>query len=430
MRVLMLTHSYPPVPGGIEQHVRNLSAALVRRGHEVSVATLWSDGLPEYEVDQGVRVYRLRGTIHRATKLLFVAPGGRVYAPPLPDPELVAALRGLLRRFQPNVVHAHNWMVHSFLPLKTWSGARLIVTLHDYGLVCANWTLMRHGQPCSGPGLAKCLDCAVDTYGPKGAPTVVGAWIMGKVERALVDMFVPVSRAVAVGVGLVDGPWPYRVIPNFISDSPPAPPSDVRAYTEHLPDEPYLLFVGALARTKGVHVLLDAYARLRGAPQALDLPPLVLIGYDASGYKLEPAHLSPHVTVLRNWPHAAVMQAWARSMVGLVPSVWPEPCPTVAMEAMLCGRAVIASRIGGLTDLVTDDETGVLVPPDDPAALRGAIASLVADGPRRERLGRGGRRKVAAFLVDVIVSRIEEVYGAPLTRPMKGRLSVSREGRS
>src|SRR5262245_9675549 len=146
MRVLMLTQFYPPTIGGEERHVWNLSAELVARGHDVAVATLWHEGLAEYEQDREVRVYRVRGTMQR-TRWLF-SETGRRHAPPFPDPETVVALRRLVMRERPDIVHAHNWLVYSFLPLKSWSKARLVVTLHDYSLLCAKKRLVYREARC------------------------------------------------------------------------------------------------------------------------------------------------------------------------------------------------------------------------------------------------------------------------------------------
>lgn len=106
MRVLMLIDSYPPMIGGAQQYVRNLSVALSARGHDVAVATLGAPGLPPYEEDRGVRIYRLRGTLQRAPDVFR----DRTHAPPIPDPELVAAIRDVIRLERPEVVHAHNWL--------------------------------------------------------------------------------------------------------------------------------------------------------------------------------------------------------------------------------------------------------------------------------------------------------------------------------
>ncbi|MGH2369592.1 MAG: glycosyltransferase family 4 protein, partial [Chloroflexota bacterium] len=407
MRILMLTDFYPPGIGGMEQHVRNLSLALMARGHAVSVATLWNEGRAEFEEDHGIRVYRIRGTVHRTVRLVFSNPS-QTYAPPVPDPELLGAIRRLILDERPDVVHGHDWLVRSFIPLKAWSGARLVVSLHYYNLACAKKTLIYHDAPCSGPGFTKCISCAVGHYGAaRGLPTVFGNWTMGAAERAAVDMYLPVSQAVAEGNGLVGSRFPYRVLPNFVPDDLGALP-DSRDGPEgrdsclrELPRDGYLLFVGALRRYKGVETLLRAYQGLAGAP------PLVLIG---PVWPETPTEVPPNVKLLRNWRHDAVMHAWRRSLIGLAPSIWPEPCPTVVMEAMAAGRPVVASRIGGIPDLVADGQTGFLVPPDDPVALRRAMQRLLADAALRDRMGQAGYQKLAGFRASAVVPRIEAVY--------------------
>jgi len=410
MRILMLSQFYPPIIGGIEQHVRNLSAELVTRGHEVAVATLWQEGLPELENDRGVRVYRIRGTLQRAAWLF--SEKQRRHAPPFPDPELVAGLRSVIARERPDVVHAHNWLVHSFLPLKVWSGARLVLTLHDYSLVCAKHRFVYHDSVCDGPGF-KCFGCATAHYGlPRGVPTVLANWSMGFAERAAVDMFLPVSQAVADGNDLVNSRLRFQVIPNFIPDAVAATASRDRLYDAQLPAEDYLLFVGDITPDKGVLVLLKAHAEL---PSPM---PLVLIGRRDAAI---PANPGKNVIILENLPHDAVMRAWSKSMMGLAPSVVPEACPTVVMEAMATGRPVIASRIGGTVDLVSDEETGLLVPPGDASALRKAMDRMILDPDLRTRMGQAAKRRVLEFQAKSVVPRIEQVYRQIVERRQANR---------
>lgn len=401
MRILMLIDSYPPAIGGAQQYVRNLSLGLVQRGHEVAVATLANAGWEPYEEDGGVRIYRLRGTLQRSERS-FRDPG-RTYAPPIPDPELVHALRDVVRRERPQIVHSHNWMVRSFLPIKRWSGAKLIASLHDYGLRCANWDLMRDGVLCSGPGPVKCVGCAGEHYSglAKGAAVALGNWAMRAPDRAVVDMFVPVSQAVARGNRLTNGKRPYRVITNFIPDNVGQLTDDSPQYRDQLPEDGYLLFVGSLSHHKGIHTLIEAYAGLRAAP------PLVLVGYTLPQ---TPKTFPPNVMVLKNWPHAAVMTAWQHCLAGIVPSIWPDPCPTVAMEAMAAGKPVIASRIGGLPEIVADGETGILVPHGDADALRAAMEKLVTDPALAARMGAAGRTRVSAFHASTVIGEIESLY--------------------
>ncbi len=414
MRVLLVAQWFPPIIGGEEAHVQRLGRVLVERGHEVSVATIAQTGLEPYEVVDGVRVHRLRGTLQRVDRL-FRDPA-RKSAAPYPDPELVAGLRRVVAEERPDVVHAHNWLVHSYLPIKHESAAPLVLTLHDFSLVCARKDYMYLGATnCTGPALTKCLRCATRMYGPAGAiPTVGGVFAMSAWERGAVDRFIAVSHSVAEGTGLVEHGLPHDVIPNFIL--PIAPPgnagagADPAAEPVGLPAEPFLLFVGAIRRIKGVQVLLRAY-------RALDAPPpLVLIGYAGPETDALLRDLPSGVTFLEDLPHAGVMAAWRRSRLGVVPTISRDASPTVVLEAMASGVPLVASRIGGIPDLVEDGASGLLVQPGDEPALREAISRVLADDALAGRLAAGARERASAFTAPAIVPRIEAVYEAVIER--------------
>ena len=403
MRILMLTQFYPPIIGGGAIHACSLGHELVSRGHEVAVATLRHEGQADFELDQGVRVYRIRSSMSRM-RWLF-SDISRQYAPPFPDPETMLGLRRVIARERPEIVHSHNWLVYSFLPLKVWSKAKLVVTLHNYSKVCVKTTLMWHEESCEGPAPGKCFNCASQYYGlAKGTSTLFGHKVMGFAERNLVDMYLAVSHSVALDSGLIDSKQPYQVIPNFISDDINTPKDDAEVYLSQLPAEGFLLFAGALSRLKGVDVLLRAYAGLTNAP------PLVLIGYQTRDWPKMAKDCPDNVIILNSWPRYAVMKAWYQSAIAIVPSVGRDACPTVVIEAMSAGRPVVASRIGGVVDLVEDDETGLLIEPGDMLALRQALDRLISNSDLRRRLGQEAQRKAVEFYASTVVPRIEHVY--------------------
>jgi glycosyltransferase involved in cell wall biosynthesis len=400
----MLAQFYPPTIGGEERHVRNLSIALVRRGHDVTVATLQKSGLPKFEIDEGVKVRRLQGSMQRLSSV-FTEPE-RTFAPPFPDPELVHGLANIIAEDRPHIVHAHNWLLHSFLPLKRRSGPRFVVTLHDLSLVCAKKIAMRRGELCEEPGLQKCLSCASAHYGRvKGTVTATANWLSGALERRLTDKFLAVSNAIAVGNGLTRGKVPYEVIPNFVPDEVAKLSTHVPREVEQLPGSGYLLFVGDLVALKGVRTLIAAYEKLPSAP------PLVLIGRKGAG---TPTQLPPNVHMFYDWPHKAIMHAWSRSLFGVAPSILPEACATVVMEAMAVGKPVIATRVGGMPDLVDDGETGFLVPPGDADALAAAMRRLLEEPDVRNRMSAAALNKVEKFKARSVVPRIENVYATLL----------------
>jgi glycosyltransferase involved in cell wall biosynthesis len=396
----MLAQFYPPAIGGEELHVRNLSIELVARGHHVTVVTFQQEGAPVFECDQGVKVYRVGASMQRLSALF--TDKKRQHAAPLADPETVWELQRIIRHERPDIVHAHNWLVHSFTPLKAWSKARLVVTLHDCSLVCAKQSFVYREGLCSGPGPTKCLKCASSHYGPmRGVPITVANWAGKLLERRTVDMFLPVSRAIAEATELAKHGLAHRIIPNFILEDSGQQLEEDNPLLAQLPHDAYLLFVGDIRRGKGVEVLLRAYGDM--ASQV----PLVLIGRLGADFS---SNLPPNVHLLQSWPHAAIMSAWSRCSIALVPSIVLDACPTVALEAMAMGRPVVASRIGGLPDIVDHGKTGFLVTPGDTLTLQKAIRRLLDDRALREGMGDLAKQKVVEFQASAVVPRIEQVY--------------------
>ena len=378
MRILMLAQSFAPVVGGEERIVEDLSAELAGRGHEVTVATMRQPAGDPPERDDGVGLRLLESSVHRI-------PGGstdeeRRYAPPGPDPLTVRDLRRVIREERPDVVHAHNWLAHSYLPLERRSDAALVLSLHDYSLVCATKRFFYRDAICSGPAARKCLSHAVAQYGAaKGRWSAPGCTCSAPLLRRRVDMFLPVSDAVRdlSGLGERDA---QRVIPNFIGDLPAAPPADEPRLGE-LPSEPFVLYFGDVTEDKGVRLLVDAYRDLEKPP------PLVLIGRQL----IEDLPEVPGVHRLEPMPHPLAIEAVRRSLFVAVPSLLPESFGIVALEAAAAGKPTIVSRYRRSHAMSSSTgETGLLVAGRRrrPALRRDASPLR---GPRAAREdGRGG----------------------------------------
>jgi len=399
MRILMLAQFYSPIVGGEEHMTQALARALTRRGHHVAVATLRQPGLRDYEELDGIAVHRLPGLAQRMGRLF--SDTGRRHAPPAPDPVTVHALRRVIARERPDVVHAHNWLAHAYLPLRRNAPVAYVLSLHDYSLLCATKRLMRQGAPCSGPGLRKCVVCASDHYGAAvGAPVALLTMLSGRAQRRAADLFLPVSNEVARRCGLTTSRLAYEVVPNFRVDAGPPAAFDP-SLLARLPAEPFILFAGDITADKGVGVLLDAHARMTTAA------PLVLAGRPVDAQLIP---VRDNVINLGLLPHDALLAAWGRCAVGVVPSIWPEPFAIVVLEAMAAGAPVVASRIGGVPEAVTDGESGLLVPPGDAGELAGALDRLIGDRALRERLGAGALARVEAFSATAVIPRYEAAY--------------------
>lgn len=396
MRIMMLAQSFAPIVGGEERVVEDLSRELVARGHSVSIATLQQPGDTPLGEVAGARVYALRSTSYRVARTNRDLE--RRHAPPAPDPETVIDLHRVLRRERPQVVHAHNWIVHSYLPLARSAHSALVLSLHDYGLICATKRLRRNNENCSGPAPIKCEVCAVGHYGAsKGLVAAFGARTFESRLRRHVDVFLPVSSTVEALCGMRPGDV-SQVIPNFIGELPPPVADDPRL--AQLPKEPFILFFGDATEDKGAWHLAEAYRRLENPP------PLVLVG---RCYIDELAE-RPGIHAMGAWSHELAIEALRRSMFSVAPSLWPEPFGLVALETAAAGKPIVASHIGGLRDVVVDGETGILVPADDHQQLANAMRRLIADKDLRGRLGAAAKERAAKFSPTMIVPLFEQAY--------------------
>jgi glycosyltransferase involved in cell wall biosynthesis len=401
MRILEATDCYPPpLVGGRDLIVQLLSRELVARGHEVDVVSLAGSRGPRIDFDGGVRVHRLSGW-SRILSHSYADPD-KPFHPTLPDPGIVRRLSNILRLHRPQIVHAHSWLLYSLLPLLPSPGTKLVVWVHDQSFICPKTTFVYRGLECAGPKFTKCVGCATEQYGSARSLALTTGMAGMRPWLGRVNRFVANSEATARASAQLTGSRKaqMQVIPPFVPNDAFA--SDQGKRPAFVPAEgPYLMFAGALGPHKGLDVLLEAWTSLGRSV------PLVLAGIR----RLDtPRHMPAGVILAEDVPHHDVLRAWGHCTLAVVPSVWPEPFGMVALEAMAAGRAVVASSVGGLAELVVDGTTGLLVPPGDPTALKNAIQRLLADGELRTRLGAAGRERARAYSVDAVVGSWEQVF--------------------
>jgi glycosyltransferase involved in cell wall biosynthesis len=236
---------------------------------------------------------------------------------------------------------------------------------------------------------------ALARYGLRRSDGVrtISAYTSGVVRRAGVE---PTAEFAA-----------FMDLEPFVEASP-APP----------PDQPVALFVGVLERYKAVDVLAEAW-RL-AAPRVPEAT-LHLVGRGALRETV--AQLARDVPEQTRWteslPTPEVARALDQSTVLVLPSR-SEGLGRVVVEAFCRGRGVVASRVGGIPDLVEDGVTGLLVPPEDPDALAEALVRILADRARAERLGAAAREAVRPWLAspEEYARRVRELVDeVTATRP-------------
>jgi alpha-maltose-1-phosphate synthase len=373
VKVSLLTREYPPdVYGGAGVHVEYLARALSASGlvdltvhcegadRPGAVAHRPWDALS----DSVLRVFSEDLSMAEATADAAVVHSHTWYAN-------LAGHLASLRYGIPHVV-----TVHSLEPLRPWKAEQL-----GGGYALSSWA---------------------ERVAVESAATVVAVsdGMRGDVLTAYPD--VAADRV--------------RVIRNGIDTVEYAPDPDTSVLAKHGidPSRPYVIFVGRITRQKGVPVLLRAAAALEPSAQlvlcagAADTPALAEeVSSLVAGLQ---ATRSGVIWIPEMLPKQSVIQLLTHALMFVCPSVY-EPLGIVNLEAMACSTAVVASRVGGIPEVVSGGETGLLVPPDDPASLADAMNALLRDPGRADAFGRAGRaRAVEEFSWEAVAAQTAALY--------------------
>ncbi|MGA2385895.1 MAG: glycosyltransferase family 4 protein [Candidatus Bathyarchaeia archaeon] len=174
----------------------------------------------------------------------------------------------------------------------------------------------------------------------------------------------------------------------------------------------HLFAPGFLAGFKGFRPLILAMKRVCASCADVDL---TIVGGGPQRKTLQKLSselgLSGKVRFVGKVPFADVLPLYAACDVVVFPSIYPEPLGRVTLDAMYFGKPVVASRVGGIPEVVTDQETGILVPPDNPEALANAIITLAENPDLRASMGRKGKEAVhEKFNPEKIVGQHLQVY--------------------
>ena len=351
--------------GGAERHVVDLASALHRKGYEVEVACSITDGLSRPLEEAGVPVRPLTRRLVKRRVSLAYARG----------------IRKLLREGRFDLVHAHIYASAVAAAIATrGTGLPLVITEHTE----ASWQ-NRWARRCS-------------------------RWTYRRARR-IIAVSTPIERRLIERDGVP--PQLVTLIPNAVIPAS-GNPSDL---ADTLPDgwseRPLVGVVARLQPEKGVATFLKAAAHVSKIS-----PEVRFLVVGDGPLREELLDLVGRVG-LRERVRFLGYRADARALTGLldvlvVPSL-TEGSPLIVLEAMAARVPVVASAVGGIPDQVRHGEEGVLVPPDDPDALAGALGALLGDPDHAHRLGEAGRRRTEnEFSHEALVRRIEAVYRAAL----------------
>jgi glycosyltransferase involved in cell wall biosynthesis len=329
---------------------------------------------------------------------------GRKFAAAVWNRSAAQRIGELALQAAPDVVHVHNtWFALSpaILGRMRSLGLPVVMTLHNYRLICAAATLLRDGSPCrdcvgTHPWHAVQHRC----YRDSRAQSAVAAASIA-VHQARRTWHKDVDRFLALNEfgreQFIEGGLPadrIAVKPNSVTDPGPRPPPS-RSNT--------VVFLGRLTPEKGIAHLLDAW---RSIPPPLEL---VVVG-DGPIAELVKAKAPDRVT-FRGWlPPEEIGPLLLGARALAFPSVWYEGQPLVALEAAAAGLPVVFSDLGSMSGIFAPGAEELAMPPAEPAGMATVLARLADDG-YVDRYGAFCRRRFEERYTHAIASsRLEAIY--------------------
>jgi glycosyltransferase involved in cell wall biosynthesis len=367
LRVLVVAPYYPPHVGGVERYSWELDAELAA-SPEIERVTVLAPRLPGSAPER-------EGERHAIVRFPAIEAVTNYPVPAIWSPRFWRMLRGQARSHDVVVCHTRFFLTSLLaLALARAAGRPLIHIEHgsDFVQLAGSWT---------------------------GRAALLYDRTLGRLVLRKANAVFAVSKAAVDFVQRLAGRGDAQVLRRGVEPEQfdPIEPS------AELGERAAVTFVGRLLDSKGVGDLIDAFDRLERDDAAL-----FIVGEGPARERLE-RRAGPSVRFLgaRSWTDTvAILKA---SEVVANPS-YTEGLPTAVLEAALAGRAIVATDVGGTSEVVTDGESGLLVAPRDPARLAEALERLLGDAALRARLGERARADVlAGFGWDVSVERFLDV---------------------
>lgn len=390
MKVVLLNTLYAPnVLGGTERVVQTLAESLLARGHQpVVICTGASRGVTLERVGD-VPVYSVG--LQNVYPLL-PPDKRRAVAKPIwhavdtLNVGMMNTLGRILDNERPAVMHTHNLTGFSAM---AWSAAHdrgipIVHTLHDYYLLCPRSTMFANGVNCE----RQHVTCTLYSW-PRVRLSLHVRAVVG-VSRFVLDRH------------LAHGAFP-RAEP-FLIGNPCVSAVTSPPLHDATPPRFRIGFLGRLEQEKGVEELLTAAVALPREGWELHIAGRGTNGFDE---RLRSRFVDPRIRF-----HGFVDrdEFLSRIDVLVVPSLSHETFGLVAIEAFAFGVPVIASRRGGLSEVVTDGVDGALFDPSDPSALRTVLSRFVAEPSRASEMRAACLARARDFSVETITERYEAVY--------------------
>jgi glycosyltransferase involved in cell wall biosynthesis len=402
---ILLVNKFFYLKGGAETSLFDTAQLLRAKGHRVLFFSMshpqnFDSPFSRYFVSQVVfeGPATIRQKIKASLRILYSFEARR-------------KLENLLKEERPDLIHLHN-IHHQISPsiLRTFKNHRLpvVMTLHDYKMVCPVYTLFTKGKICERCKDRRFYQCLLKKCNrgsrSKSLLNTIEMYLHHSLLHIydLVDGYVSPSLFLKNKLREMGFKGAISYLPNFV-DLPDYEPSRTGG-------ENSFVYFGRLSPEKGLFVLLQAAKGLACRLKILGEGPLRnLLEQQIQDHSLT------NVLLLGYKSQEELRREIKDSVAVILPSEWYENNPRSVIEAFALGKPVVGARIGGIPELISDDQTGVLFEPGNSEDLRGRILDLMGDPEKVLRLGQKARAFAERhFRPDDYYQGLMQIYGQAL----------------
>jgi glycosyltransferase involved in cell wall biosynthesis len=316
--------------------------------------------------------------------------------------DAASRVRRLVRDERPDIAHLHginHQLTPSIIRALHGEGVPVVMTLHDYKLVCPAYTMLAGGavcERCTGGRFYRAM--TTSCRGPaRSTLLTLESYLQHRILRSYdrVALFLAPSTFLAAKYREMGFKHRIEVLPNPVHASV--------AFQESPQRDAHVLFVGRVVPEKGTRTLcLAAVAAGVRVKIAGDGPQLEALRVEFAAM--------PQIEFLGRTDPAETRRLMAQALAVAVPSEWYENQSMVVLEALASGTPVIASAIGGNPELVIEGETGWLHAPGDVAALAGVLRRAAGDPEAARAVGRRAAEFAHRFAPELYYDRLIAIY--------------------
>ena len=377
---ILLVNKFHYIRGGSEKYYFELAKLLKKNGHEICFFSTKNEknivtGDKEYFVEE---INLNNKNIFNALKIIYSFKNKKM-------------MEKALVEFKPDLVHINNFqrqLSASIIDVINKKNIPIVFTAHDLQAICPAITMLdNQGKNCEKCTGGKYINCIKKKCNKKSRlKSILGAiegyyYRIRKIYTKKIDVIITPSKFYKQKL-IKDGinKNKIKVINNFVT---------INSRELITDNNNYILYIGRLSKGKGIYNLINAFLKLNKGE-------LHIAGvgeeYDNIKNIITKEKLENKIKLLGYLKEKKIEEEISNCKFVVVPSIWYENCPYSVLEALILGKAIIASKVGGIKELIKDNKNGLLYEPNNIEELKNKMDELYENENKRKQIEKEAKK--------------------------------------